>query len=87
MHPLLGEKTSIKPKMHILEVHVPAFARKWKTVGFFGEDVIETVHKEYNSYERRMCSLRNVEARMAAIEDVDGLRFEQACKEAARNEL
>ena len=31
--------------------------------------------------------IANVEARMAAIEDVDGLSFEQACKEAARNEL
>ena len=34
-HPLLKETLSITPKMHILEVHIPEFARQWRTVGSF----------------------------------------------------
>lgn len=82
-HALLGEKTSIIPKMHILEVHIPEFARAWHTVGFFGEDVIETLHKDYNEMDRRFCSVRATADRMSTKDDFKNITFEQACKEAA----
>ena len=80
---LLGEKTSIIPKMHILEVHIPEFARAWHTVGFFGEDVIETLHKDYNEMGRRFCSVLATADRMSTKYDFKNITFEQACKEAA----
>jgi hypothetical protein len=82
-HPVLQENTSIIPKMHILEVHIPAFAREWRTVGFFGEDVIETLHKDYNELNRRYCSVRTVEVKMAVRDDFKNLKFEQAAIQIA----
>ena len=82
-HPVLQGNTSIIPKMHILEVHIPAFAREWRTVGFFGEDVIETLHKDYNELNRRYCSVRTVEVKMAVRDDFKNLKFEQAAIQIA----
>ena len=75
MHPVLMETISITPKMHILEEHVPEFARKWGTVGFFGEDVIETLHKDYNSMIRRYCAVRRVVDQMQVIDDFKNLKY------------
>ena len=75
MHPVLMENISITPKMHILEEHVPEFARKWGTVGFFGEDVIETLHKDYNSMIRRYCAVRRVVDQMQVIDDFKNLKY------------
>ena len=69
-HPLLKEKLSITPKMHILEIHIPEFARQWRTVGFFGEDVVETLHKNFNELLRRLCCIRNPLDQMKYIDDV-----------------
>jgi hypothetical protein len=77
-HPLLGVTPSVLPKMHILEVHAPEFARAWGSIGFFGEDVIETVHKDVNESERRYCNVRNTELRMSVREDFRAIKFEQA---------
>ena len=74
-HPVLQETFHITPKMHILEAHVPDFARKWRTVGFFGEDVVETLHKDYNSLIRRFCSIRNPHDQMRAIDDAKHLQM------------
>ena len=72
-HQLLKEKLSITPKMHILEVHIPEFARQWRTVGFFGEDVVETLHNNFNEPLRRLCSIRNPLDQMKYIDDVKNL--------------
>ena len=72
-HPLLKEKLSITPKMHILEVHIPEFARQWRTVGFFGEDVVETLHKNFNKLLRRLCSIRNPLDEMKFMDDAKNL--------------
>ena len=74
-HAVLMETISITPKMHILERHVPEFARKWGTVGFFGEDVIETLHKDYNSMIRRYCAVRRVVDQMQIMDDSKNLKF------------
>lgn len=74
-HPILKENISITPKMHILEVHVPEFVREFGTVGFFGEDVIETLHKDYNSMIRRYSSVRRVEDQMQVMDDYKNLKF------------
>ena len=74
-HPLLQQAFHITPKMHILEAHVPDFARKWRTVGFFGEDVVETLHKDYNSLIRRFSSIRKVEDQMVEIDDAKNLQM------------
>ena len=35
---------NVKPKMHVLETHVPEWLSEWRSVGFFGEDVVESLH-------------------------------------------
>ena len=64
-HPVLGQTFWITPKMHIMEVHVPDFARYWTTVGFFGEDPVETLHKDYNQSLRTYNSVRRSSGRDA----------------------
>lgn len=40
---------SITPKLHLLEDHVCSFIRKWHMgLGFYGEQGIEGLHKEFN---------------------------------------
>ena len=88
-HPLLKDKLSITPKMHILEVHIPDFARLWHTVGFFGEDVVETLHKDFNALLRRLSSIRNVLDQMKYMDDaknLTGKRTEEVKKRGRRRE-
>ena len=80
VHPVLQQNFSVLPKMHILEIHVPEFAMRWGTVAFFGVDVIETVHKEYNEMGRRLAGVRNVHDNMACSEDIRNLKFEQGAR-------
>ena len=78
-HGLVGPKNCI-PKMHSLETHVPDFARKWRSVGLFGEDVIEAVHKIVNEYQRRWASIHDRKEYMRLVNDDMNLRFEQSVK-------
>ena len=40
--------------MHVLEQHVPEWLEEWCSVGFFGEDVVESLHAEINELQRRL---------------------------------
>ena len=79
-HPLLQQKVTITSKMHLLETHVPEFARKWRATGFFSEDVVESLHKDCNEEQRTLCSLRNAQDKMSVGADMRNLRFEQAAR-------
>ena len=42
-------EASIKPKLHILEVHMVNFLLNWRVgCGLLGEQGIESIHKVYN---------------------------------------
>ena len=43
---------NVKPKMHVLETHVPEWLSEWRSVGFFGEDVVESLHAVVNKLQR-----------------------------------
>ena len=53
-------------KGHIVEVHVPEFARKFGTCGVFGEDGLEALHPHDTLVRRLVRQMRNPEARHAA---------------------
>ena len=75
LHPVLKQKYSITSKMHVLEAHVPVFARLWYTVGFFGEDPVETLHKDFNHMMRTFCSVRNPLEQMQVMDDQKATKF------------
>ena len=56
---------SITPKMHELIHHVPQFARRWRTVGYFREEGMEAKHHEVNGINRVLACMRNEEERLA----------------------
>ena len=41
----------ITPKLHNLIYHIPQIAKKYKTVGLFGEHSIESLHHRINQYD------------------------------------
>ena len=58
-------KTSVIPKMHLLEAHVVPFIKKWGVgCGFLGERGAETVHKYFNLLERTYSSVPDRLARL-----------------------
>ena len=70
----------MRPKHHVLETHIPIFAKKWRVVGLFGEDIVEAVHREVNVLESTITNLKNQHiAKMKYIDDRFNLYFEQAC--------
>ena len=56
---------NITPKQHELIHHVPQFARRWRTVGFFREEGMEAKHHEVNGINRVMACMRKEEERLA----------------------
>ena len=71
----------VRTKHHNMETHIPIFARKWNNVGRFGEDIVETVHREVNVVESSITNLKNQYLRkMKYIDDRFNLYFEQACQ-------
>jgi len=53
----LFPKRIISPKLHMLFIHVPQFARKHKNLGLFSESAFESVHAEFNNYDRTFASV------------------------------
>ena len=51
---------------HIVEVHVPEFARKSEAAGVFGKDGLEATHPHDTLVRRLVRQMRNPEARHAA---------------------
>ena len=56
---------NITPKQHELIHHVPQFARRWRTVGFFREEGMEAKHHEVNGINRVLGCMRKEEDRLA----------------------
>ena len=55
----LFPEREITPKIHMLMVHVPLFAKQYQTLGLFSEAVIESVHAEQNTIERTLYCVDN----------------------------
>ena len=54
---------SVKLKYHIMEAHLPDFARRWRSIGLFSEDPIEHIHALINRLNRRFaCVHGNLKA-------------------------
>ena len=49
-------------------------------VGLFGEDVVETLHKEVNEYRRRLAGMKNRLQYMQVVSDEMNLKFELEAK-------
>ena len=56
---------SITPKQHELIHHLPQFARRWRTVGYFREEGMEAKHHEVNGINRVLACMRKEEDRLA----------------------
>ena len=55
--PVMFPRRMISPKLHMLFIHVPQFARKHKNIGLFSESPFESVHAEVNGYDRTFASV------------------------------
>ena len=47
-------------KLHMMEVHVPQFARRWGSVGLFAEDAFESIHALWNKIMRSCACIPNL---------------------------
>ena len=56
-------RTRLTPKGHVVEVHLAAFARRYGTIGFFGEDGIEALHPKDTKCRQLTRCIRNPESR------------------------
>ena len=70
---------NVKPKMHVLETHVPEWLSEWRSVGFFGEDVVESLHAVVNKLQRVQSSsfARDKRKYMQTVDDELNLLFAQ----------
>ena len=50
----------IQLKIHIIESHLPKFARRWRSVGLFAEDACESMHAIVNRLNRRYACVHGV---------------------------
>ena len=57
--PKLFVGSSIPPKVDVLIFVVPAFARKWNTVGGLGEQRLEALHQVFNAFDRVLVCQRH----------------------------
>ena len=80
-YPFLGT-VNVTIKMHVLETHVPQFARRWRVIGLFGEDAIETMHKVINEHRRRLAAVKDPLMQMQCSDDRLNSDMLVACKHA-----
>ena len=50
--PQMYPTRQISPKLHILFIHVPEFAERYRTIGLFSESAFESIHGEFNRYDK-----------------------------------
>ena len=80
-----GRAKTCKPKHHILETHVPIFARVWRCVSRFAEDVVESMHREVNKIMDTLTNLSNQHLKMMQlVDDRLNLLFEQEARKEVR---
>ena len=51
--------TTTTLKLHTLADNVPPFVRRWKSIGLFAEQSVESVHAAYNKLMRSFSSVKN----------------------------
>lgn len=54
-----SQREKLTPKGHIVEVHVPYYARLYGTCGVFGEDGAEAIHVSDSACRRIVRQMRN----------------------------
>jgi hypothetical protein len=59
--PLIFPHRIISPKLHMLFVHVPKFARKHRNLGLYSESAFESTHAEFNLYDRTFVGVTDEE--------------------------
>lgn len=75
-------KTSITPKLHMLEEHVVDFVKKWKMgLGLYGEQGGESIHPEFNSLKATYASVRPHQARVKVMLEQHHLKVMPASKQ------
>lgn len=59
---------TITPKLHMLEDHVTEFLRTWHMgLGFYGEQGIEGIHKDYNTKSTAFQQVKNDPVRLRQL--------------------
>lgn len=54
-------------KLHMLIHHVPEFIQRFRTIGYFSEQAIESSHALVNKIERKCCSVRGDKERLNLV--------------------
>ena len=65
--PIMFPHRVISPKLHMLFVHVPEFAEKHHNLGIFSESAFESLHGEFNSYDRTYACVSDNEEAMRLL--------------------
>ena len=84
-HHSVGEK-QVPSKLHVVEAHVPDYVRFWNVIGLFGEDPVESLHKVINQLRRMHAGIKNRLCYLQVVADAMNLTFEQACRDAGRQQ-
>ena len=50
--PVMYPTRQISPKLNIMFIHVPVFAERWRSIGIFSESAFESIHGEFNQYDK-----------------------------------
>ena len=74
--PLMFPHRIISPKLHMLFIHVPKFARKHRNLGLYSESGFESMHAEFNLYDRTF---------VGVTKEVDILRLNMVQAELKRS--
>jgi biotin synthase-like enzyme len=60
------EHKIVTPKLHVIEKHIPDFARRFGTCGVFGEDGLESLHPMDTRARQIVRTMRNATKRHQA---------------------
>jgi hypothetical protein len=75
-HFYCGGTRNVRPKLHMLETHVPEFLKQWGSTGIYSESVIEAYH-----------AIANQRRRTFAASSHDMLQYLQQCDDADNRNL
>ena len=71
----LGERAGVKPKYHIMEMHMAQFFREMGCLGEYSEGSVEAVHGIVNKHNTTWRAVANVQRRWQLIDDRRALSF------------